>query len=74
MELVKKFEKEYSREEKEEVRQQETEEKRKVFSKELPEGYTVKLLYDWRNKKYDRVLKMDRGELEMIEEKSVFKI
>jgi len=54
MELVKEFEKEYSREEEEEVRWQEAEGDRKTFSRELPERYTTKLLYRWGNKKYDR--------------------
>jgi len=45
MELEKEFEKEYSRNEEEEVRQQEAEEDRKIFSRELPERYTAKLLY-----------------------------
>jgi len=46
MELVEEFEKEYCREEEEEVRCQEAEEDRKVFSRELPGRYTAKLLYD----------------------------
>jgi len=54
MELVEEFEKEYCREEEEEVRCQEAEEDRKVFSRELPGRYTAKLLYGWGNKKYDR--------------------
>ena len=54
MELVEEFEKEYRREEKEEVRWQEAEEDRKVFSRELLGRYTAKLLYGWGNKKYDR--------------------
>jgi len=54
MELVKEFEREYCREEKEEMRRQETEENRKVFSRELSGRYTVKLLYRWGNKKYDQ--------------------
>jgi len=54
MELVEEFKKEYSREEKEEVRQQEAEGDRKMFSRELPGRYTAKLLYGWGNKKYDR--------------------
>ena len=54
MELVEEFEKRYSREEAEEVRQQQAEEDRKVFSRELPGRYTAKLLYGWGNKKYDR--------------------
>jgi len=45
MELVKEFEKEYSREEEEEVRRQEAEGDRKIFSRELPGRYTAKLLY-----------------------------
>jgi len=54
MKLVKEFKKEYQREEEEEVRQQEAEEDRKVFSRELPERYTVKLLYEWGNKRYNQ--------------------
>jgi len=54
MELVKEFEKGYSREEEEEVRQQEVEGDRTTFSRELPGRYIAKLLYGWSNKKYDR--------------------
>ena len=54
MELVEEFEKRYSREEAEEVKRQQAEEERKVFSRELPGRYTAKLLYGWGNKKYDR--------------------
>ena len=53
MELVEEFEREYCREE-EEVRWQEAEENKKVFSRELPGRYMAKLLYRWGNKKYDR--------------------
>jgi len=53
MELVEEFEKEYCRKEEEEVRQQEAEEDRKMFSRELPGKYMVKLLYSWGNKKYN---------------------
>jgi len=45
MELVEEFEKEHSRNEEEEVRQQEAEEDRKTFSRELPGRYMIKLLY-----------------------------
>jgi len=45
MELVEEFEKEYCREEEEEVRRQEAEGDRKTFSRELPGRYTAKLLY-----------------------------
>jgi len=45
MELVEEFEREYHRDEEEEVRWQEAEEDRKVFSRELPGRYTAKLLY-----------------------------
>ena len=41
MELVKDFEKEYCREEKEEVRQQENEENRKTFNREIPESCSI---------------------------------
>jgi len=51
--LVEEFKKEYHRKE-EEVRWQEAEENRKVFSRELPGRYMAKLLYGWDNKKYDR--------------------
>jgi len=54
IELVKEFEREYCREEEEEVRQQEAEEDKKVFSRELPGRYTAKLLYGWGNKKYNQ--------------------
>jgi len=54
MELVENFEREYCREKEEKVRQQKAKEDRKMFSRELPERYTVKLLYEWSNKKYDR--------------------
>jgi len=54
MELVEEFEREYSREEEEEVRYQKAEEDKKMFSRELLERYMAKLLYKWRNKKYDR--------------------
>ena len=43
--LVKEFEKQYGREEEKKARQQETEESKRVFSRELPEKYTEKLLY-----------------------------
>jgi len=45
MELVEEFEKEYCREEEEEVRWQEAERDRKIFSRELPGKYMAKLLY-----------------------------
>jgi len=45
MKLVEEFEREYCREEEEEVRWQEAEENKKVFSKKLPERYMAKLLY-----------------------------
>jgi len=54
IELVKEFEKEYCMEEDKEVRQQEAEEDRKMFSRELPGRYIAKLLYRWRNKRYDQ--------------------
>ena len=53
IELVKKFEKKYQREEEEEVRQQEVAEDKRTFSRELLGRYTTKLLYGWGNKKYD---------------------
>ena len=45
--LVEEFEKEYSREEKEEVRWQKARKNRKMFSRELPGRYMAKLLYEW---------------------------
>jgi len=54
MELVKEFEKGYSREEEKEARQQEIEGDGKTFSRELPGRYMVKLLCGWDNKKYNR--------------------
>jgi len=54
MELVEEFEREYCREKEKEVRWQEAEENRKVFSRELLGRYMAKLLYRWDNKKYDR--------------------
>ena len=45
IELVKEFEKEYCREEKEKVRWQEKEEDDKMFRRELPGRYTAKVLY-----------------------------
>jgi len=45
MELVEEFERNYSREEEEEVRQQEAREDKKAFNRELPGRYTAKLLY-----------------------------
>jgi len=41
-------------EEEEEVRQQEADEEKRVFSRKLPGRYMAKLLYGWGNKKYDR--------------------
>jgi len=49
---VEEFEKEYRREEEEETRWQEREEKKNVFSRELPGKYMAKLLYGWGKKKY----------------------
>jgi len=53
IELVEEFEKNYSREEEEEVRWQEAKEDKKAFNRELPGKYMAKLLYGWGNKKYD---------------------
>ena len=47
MELVEEFERNYSREEEEEVRQKEAKENKKAFNRELPGRYTAKLLYRW---------------------------
>ena len=52
-ELVKEFEREY-REEAEEVQQQEEKENKKIFSRELLERFTAKILQRWSNKKYKR--------------------
>jgi len=54
MELVEEFERNYSREEEEEVRRQEAKEDKKVFNRKLLGRYTTKLLYGWGNKKYNR--------------------
>ena len=54
MELVEEFERNYSREEEEEVRRQEAKEDKRVFNRKLPGRYMAKLLYGWENKKYDR--------------------
>jgi len=54
MKLVEEFERNYSREEEEEVRWQETKEDKKVFNRELLGRYMAKLLYGWGNKKYDQ--------------------
>jgi len=51
---VEEFEKEYGREEEKEVRQQETEEDKKVFNRELPGKYMAKLLYGWGERKYEQ--------------------
>jgi len=53
MELVEEFERNYSREEEEEVRQKEAKENKKAFNRELPGRYTAKLLYRWGNKRYN---------------------
>ena len=53
MKLVEEFKKEYHREEEEEIRWQEAEEDKRMFSRELPGRYIIKLLYSWRNKKYN---------------------
>ena len=52
-ELVEEFEKEYGKETKE-VQWQEEEEDKKVFSRELPERFTAKILWGWSNKEYER--------------------
>ena len=52
--LVEEFEKEYRREEEEEAWRQEREEEKNVFSRELPGKYMAKLLYGWREKKYEQ--------------------
>ena len=54
MELVEEFERNYSREEEEEVRWQEAREDKKAFNRELPGRYMAKLLYGWGDKKYDQ--------------------
>ena len=52
-ELVEKFKKEYSKEA-EEVQQQKEKKDKKVFSKELLERFTAKILWEWSNKEYKR--------------------
>ena len=52
-ELIKEFEREYKKEAKE-VRQQEEENDKKKFSRELPERFTAKVLQGWSNKEYER--------------------
>jgi len=52
--LVEEFEKKYRREEKEETWWQEMEEKKNVFSRELPGKYMAKLLYGLGEKKYEQ--------------------
>jgi len=54
MELVEEFERNYSREEEEEVRWQKAKENKEAFNRELLRRYTAKLLYRWGNKRYDR--------------------
>ena len=54
MELVEEFERNYNREEEEEVRRQEAKEDKRAFNRKLPERYTAKLLYGWGNKEYNR--------------------
>jgi len=51
--LVEEFEREYG-EEVEEVRRQEQVEEEKEFDRGLPGKYTVKLIYRWGNRKYER--------------------
>ena len=53
-ELVEEFEKEYGREEEEETRWQEKEEEKNVYNRGLLGKYTAKLLYGWREKKYEQ--------------------
>jgi len=53
MDLVEEFEREY-RQDEENIRWQEVKEDKKMFSKELPERYLVKLIYGYKNKKYNR--------------------
>jgi len=52
-ELVEEFEKEYGKEAKE-VQQQKEEEDKKVFSRELLERFTAKILWGWSNKEYKK--------------------
>jgi len=53
-ELVEEFEKEYGKAEEEGARQQETEENRKIFNRELLGKYMAKLLYGWVERKYEQ--------------------
>jgi len=50
--LVKEFERRYEREEKEEAKRQEKKENKRIFNRELPGKYMVKLLYRWGKRKY----------------------
>ena len=52
-ELVEEFEREYGEETKE-IRRQEEEDNKKVFSRELPKRFTAKVLWRWSNKEYER--------------------
>ena len=51
--LVKEFERKYGEEAKE-VRYQEKEDNKKVFSRELPGNFTAKVLWGWLNKRYKK--------------------
>jgi len=53
-ELVKEFERDYEKAEEEEARQQETEENKKIFNRELLGKYMAKLLYRWGERKYEQ--------------------
>jgi len=52
-ELVEEFEREYKKAKEEKARQQEMEENKKIFNRELPEKYMEKLLYGWGERKYE---------------------
>jgi len=52
-ELVEEFEREYGEEAKE-IRKQEKENNKKVFSRELPGRFIAKVLWGWSNKEYKR--------------------
>jgi len=49
---------------------QKAKEDSKIFNRELPERYTVKLMYKWRNKS---VLKINEEKLKIMEKKFISK-
>jgi len=59
-ELVEEFEREYGEEAKE-IRKQEKENNKKVFSRELPGRFIAKVLWGWSNKEYKRQKEREDG-------------